>query len=217
MSKKNKKSRLKSHYYVAAGTGVPTVFNNHDEVSKYVRGISGAYIKKFASKDKAHRWVSQNQSHKTHQKQKPKISLQAIAKPMAYAFVDGSFNKTTKTYGYGIVFFDGKCEATLQGSETGGVYADSCHTAGELLGALRAIEFAIRKKIELITIYYDFDGIEGLATGKQTPNSELTSYYVEQINAYAKHITILFSHTKSHSGIRLNEKADKLACYAVNN
>lgn len=77
---------------------------------------------------------------------------------------------------------------------------------------------AARKlKLKRMKLYFDFSGIEDIALGKIQPkkkNRFLLSYrdFFMEVNKYIK---IDFCKVKSHSGIELNNKADRLAKQAV--
>lgn len=91
------------------------------------------------------------------------------------------------------------------------------NVAGEIFGAITVMKAARKLKLKRIKLYFDFSGIEDIALGKIQPkqkNRFLLSYreFFTEINKYMK---IDFCKVKSHSGIELNNKADRLAKQAV--
>lgn len=91
------------------------------------------------------------------------------------------------------------------------------NVAGEIFGAITIMKAARKLKLKRIKLYFDFSGIEDIALGKIQPkqkNRFLLSYreFFTEINKYIK---IDFCKVKSHSGIELNNKADRLAKQAV--
>ena len=89
------------------------------------------------------------------------------------------------------------------------------NVSGEILGCLKAIQYAIDHHYEAICIYYDYEGIEKWATGLWKANKEQTQNYVKAIQAMKKNIDIYFQKVLAHSGDYYNEVADGLAKKAV--
>lgn len=76
---------------------------------------------------------------------------------------------------------------------------------------------ARKLKLKRMKLYFDFNGIEDIALGKvkvKQKNRFLLSYrdFFTEVNKYMK---IDFCKVKSHSGIELNNRADRLAKQAV--
>lgn len=95
--------------------------------------------------------------------------------------------------------------------------ADEEEKKRRLYNQLGTMKAARKLKLKRIKLYFDFSGIEDIALGKIQPkqkNRFLLSYreFFTEINKYIK---IDFCKVKSHSGIELNNKADRLAKQAV--
>ena len=133
----------------------------------------------------------------------------------AYAFVDGSFNAETGTYGYGgFLVHDGKQEV-LQGSGNEREMASMRNVAGEISGSMAAMEKAVELGLKRLTIYYDYMGIEMWARGVWKRNKEGTIAYYNYVASLKDKLEIDFVKVKGHSGIEGNEEADRLAKEAV--
>ncbi len=128
------------------------------------------------------------------------------------AYVDGSYDKNTGVYGYGVVLLneDGTdADEMLNGfgKDKDGVW----NVAGEIEGAMKAIEYATRKGYDAVHICYDYEGIEAWATHKWRAKKDITRLYVSFIEEYSQHIDITFEKVEAHTGVKFNEAADKLA------
>ena len=133
----------------------------------------------------------------------------------AYAYVDGSYNQSTNTYGYGgFIKYNSKIEK-FSGSGNDKEMALMRNVAGEILGSMAAIERAVELKLPSIDIYYDYMGIEKWAIGEWKRNKKGTIAYYNYIQSVKDKLVINFIKVKGHSGVEGNEEADKLAKLAV--
>lgn len=128
------------------------------------------------------------------------------------AYVDGSYDKNTGIYGYGVVLLNESgtdVDEMLNGfgEDKDGVW----NVAGEIEGTMKAIEYAKRKGFDAIHICYDYEGIEAWPTLKWKAKKDITKQYVSFIKEYSKHINITFEKVEAHTGVKFNEAADKLA------
>lgn len=131
------------------------------------------------------------------------------------AYVDGSFNVKTSIYGYGAVIIYNGDKISLSKSYDNAIYANARNVAGEVFGAMAAVNVALEKKCKNLNIYYDYAGIENWALGAWNANQELSKKYAEFMKISMKQINIKFIKVKAHSGNTLNDEADKLAKSAV--
>lgn len=136
----------------------------------------------------------------------------------AIAFTDGSYCVEKDKYGYGVVFCVNDKTFEFSGSGREPENIQLRNVSGEIEGAKRAIEEAIKRDIQNLVIYYDFEGIEKWATGdwkikeKHTTVSEYYSFVQDSMSK----INITFEKIKAHSGVVFNNRADKLAKIAAN-
>ena len=138
---------------------------------------------------------------------KPKATL---SKPRTkhQAYVDGSYDESRQTVGYGAIILTGETElARLSGRVDN--YTESRQIGGELQATMEVIKYCQANNISKIDIYYDYKGIELWATGKWKANKPLTQSY--RAFMQAQDIKVHWHKVKSHTGVKWNEVADDLA------
>lgn len=193
---------MASKYYAVRKGHKPGIYRSWNDCKAVVNGFSGAEYKSFTTKEEADAYMGAGKA----------VSVDEDA---AFAFVDGSFNITTKVYGYGgFLEYDGKREI-LQGNGTDADMASMRNVAGEVLGSMAAIKRAVELGLPQVKIYYDYLGIEMWATGGWKRNKAGTIAYHDYINSVKDQIQIQFVKVKGHSGVEGNEIADQLAKKAV--
>ena len=78
-----------------------------------------------------------------------------------------------------------------------------------------AVDFAIEKGFDEVTIAYDYQGVESWALGTWKRNNKITAEYNEFMQNKMKQIKVKFKKIKGHSGHKYNDLADKLAKEAL--
>lgn len=131
------------------------------------------------------------------------------------AYVDGSFNPETGVYGYGVIIKSPSVWVHYSGYGNNPDISSMRNVAGELEGAIAAIQKALELGFPELTLYYDYSGIEKWATGEWKRNKKKTKEYYEFIQAIRNDIDLHFVKVTAHSGDVGNEMADKLAKQAV--
>ncbi|WP_400206953.1 ribonuclease H1 domain-containing protein [Candidatus Methanomassiliicoccus intestinalis] len=128
------------------------------------------------------------------------------------AYVDGSYNQATKEFSYGVVLLhaDGRRQQFAAKSNDPEL-APMRNVAGEIAGAMKAMDYALKAGVKSLTIYHDYAGIEKWCSGEWRTNRPGTQAYKRYYDQLAPHLQVTFVKVKSHSGNKYNDLADTLA------
>jgi ribonuclease HI len=211
-SASNEIANMKTGKFYAVKNGkVNGVYFDWNTCKSMVSNVANAQYKSFTTFDEAIIYMSLDSKPKVvNDSKNPEKEL---SEP--YAYVDGSYNAATSTYGYGVVLVDGDNVYEFSGSGSDAEMASMRNVAGEVLGSQRAITEAIAMGLNSIVVHYDYQGIECWANGSWKRNKNGTIAYYDFIQNAKDLIDIKFVKVKAHSGVELNEKVDKLAKEAV--
>lgn len=193
----------KKFYAVKAGR-TPGIYGTWDECKSMVHGYKGAEYKSFSTREEAERFLDAKNA-----------APQANSPDAAIAYVDGSYSGEQKKYAYGcVILYQGK-RHELSGSGEDSEYLGMRNVAGEILASTKAVEWAIGRQAASIVIYHDYAGIQMWADGQWKTNRKGTREYREFIADARKNIDIRFVKVAAHTGVELNERADRLAKAAL--
>ncbi|MBR1572350.1 MAG: ribonuclease H family protein [Lachnospiraceae bacterium] len=215
----------KKNFYAVKVGKTPGIYTTWEETKTQVSGYPGAVYKGFITIEEAKAYMGDGEDE-------GQISIfdymeqgteEVIGQgpdldgdmPEAYAFTDGSYNIATKVYGYGGFIVVNGQERVLQGSGDDPELASGRNTAGEVMGAMAAIQEAIDMGVTTLTIYYDYEGVAKWATHQWKTNKPVSIQYVAYVDSVRDKIKVDFVHVKGHTGIPGNERADRLAKEAV--
>lgn len=205
----------KKYYAVKVGKAVG-VYETWADCQKQVSGYPGAAFKGFGTKEEAEQFLGDTASLPAEQSESSNLDikdyLDKLDDTTLVTFVDGSYDASSKVYGYGVVLVskDGSTEEII-GSDNNKDYVDSRNVAGEIEGVQAAITYAVGKGYKKVAVFYDYIGIEKWAMAEWKANTTIAKDYVKFVTDMKRCIDIEYHKVKAHSGIEYNEKADELA------
>ncbi len=135
--------------------------------------------------------------------------------PELVAYVDGSYDQSTKRFSYGMVILENGEEKTFNKSFSDPSLAGMRNVAGEIMGARAAMEYAIANDKKKLVIYHDYEGIAKWPLGIWKTNKEGTIAYKAYFDEAKTKVSIRFQKVKGHSNDKYNDYADKLAKQAL--
>ena len=191
---------LKKFYAVRIGRK-PGIYNSWPECKSQIHKFPGSIYKSFYNLSEAQEFI--------------KIPEKKSINNSSYAYVDGSFNKYTKFYGYGGFIMHNNQKYIIQGKGNEPNLVEMRNVAGEILGCQEVAKKAIQLGIKNIDIFYDYAGIAEWATGSWKRNKEGTKEYYSFMQTIKPIININFRKVEGHSGNEGNDEADRLAKEAV--
>lgn len=198
----------KKYYAVRQGRNIG-IYDTWTECENQVKGYSGASYKKFSTYQEAMDFINYDQ-----RELKESQPLELKENEMV-AYVDGSFDKDSRYYSYGAVIFTKEGKETNSQKENDEALVDMRNVAGEIRGAIYAMEQALKKEKDILYLHYDYMGIEKWAKGEWKTNKDGTRKYKEYYNSIKDRLKVEFQKVKAHSGDKYNEEADKLAKEAL--
>lgn len=180
------------------------IVNTWAECLTYVKGVKGAKYKSFESIDDAKSYLNEgNRMLKKSDENYPKDCL--------HAYVDGSYNTSDGRYSYGVVCVKNNIVEYIESNaEKDTSEKNIRQIAGELKGALRAVEYAMREKYTKIVLFHDYEGIAHHATGAwERKEDSSMQYYNKMQELMNSGIEIIFVKVDSHTGDLFNELVDE--------
>ena len=218
----------KKYYAVKAGRK-KGIYETWDECRKQVDGYSGASYKSFKTITEAYEYMGYEKQtelvtgHNINtaversniQNNCDKI-LEAESEDIMVAYVDGSYNDTTKEFSHGMIaFYKGE---TIKDCKA---YNDQAlvsmrNVAGEIKGSEAAMKLALEKGCTQLHIYHDYEGIAKWPLGEWKTNKEGTIAYKQFYDSIKPELRVMFHKVTGHSGDKYNDEADRLAKSALN-
>ena len=199
----------KKVYAVRSGkkTGI---FNTWEECKAAVHGYSGAVYKSFLTQEEAQAYLEGGA------KATDITVVEEPSEDQIIAYVDGSFDVNVGKYAYGCVIITPDGEIIRESGNGDHPQAVAIrNVAGEMAGAMYAVQWSKKHGYNAVTIYYDYMGIEMWANGGWKAKNELTQQYAEFMKKAGTVIDISFHKVAAHTGDKYNEEADRLAKAAL--
>ena len=195
------------------------IFYSWDECSASVNGYPGAEYKSFTTKEEANSYLGNSFAVQIEEEKKDQknTALDGTESTLT-AYVDGSFDPSIGKYAFGCILLTPDGEIIRESGN--GQDPESLairNVAGEMLGAMYAVQWAINHGYPSLTIYYDYEGIAKWAQGDWKAKNKRTQQYAEFMNGKRSYIHLSFQKVKAHSGDHYNEEVDKLAKSALVN
>jgi ribonuclease HI len=203
VDQKEKKMAKIKYYGVRVGR-TPGVYQSWEECKKQVDQFPGAIYKSFQSEKEAQAFVNEEVAE-------PKDTIRGVV-----AYVDGSVgSEIGSEYSYGVVILNGSDEYHISGKGNNPNMVSMRNVAGEIMGAMKAMQYAKLNGIKEITIVHDYQGIASWAKGEWKCNLDATKAYKDFYQKMSKHVKISFQKVKGHSGDYYNDLVDALAKRAL--
>lgn len=210
---KGEKAMKKKYYGVKAGRH-PGIYYNWEDCKAQVHEYPHAKYRSFESKDEALEYVNGTGSKQVEQLSLFQKERKTNSTHLLTAYVDGSYAEARREYAFGCVFLDdGKIIGEMNGKDGNPVYTGMRNVAGEILGAMKAVSYAIENGYDSVNICYDYAGIQKWAEGEWKAKRIGTREYRDFMQSAP--INITFTKIAAHTGETYNEMADRLAKKAL--
>ena len=186
------------YYAVRIGRN-PGIYHTWDDCKRETMGFKGASFKKFSTREDAEAFINEVEEEKKESAEKDELVV----------YVDGSYRNKDKSHSYGVYMFNDEEEYTY--SKRFFKDSDMRNVSGEIKGAMRAMEEAVKLGKKKIYLHYDYEGIRSWALGFWKTNKEGTIYYKNFYDSIKDKLEVKFIKVEAHSGVKYNELVDQLA------
>lgn len=194
----------KNKFYAVRQGRETGIFADWADCKKQVEGFSGAEYKSFSTRQEAEAYLGITEGE-------AEIPNDDVAR----IYVDGSYNSKTKQYGCGVVvLYRGEVRRFHEAYDDL-ESASLRNVAGEVMGAVRAIQYCRKYGIRKVEIYHDYNGIGKWGNDEWKANLPLTRNYKQFVANARSEMEITFIKVAAHTGNRYNEEADRLAKDAI--
>ncbi|MBU5451222.1 viroplasmin family protein [Acetivibrio sp. MSJd-27] len=195
----------KKYYAVKVGRNCG-IYEKWDDAKEQINGFSGAVYKGFSTREEAQRYIGGEEKNAV---------AQCPGEDELYAYVDGSFDVKTGRYAYGVVLLTSSEEICRNGVGEDREAANMRNVAGELAGAVYAMEYALNHGYSKLVIFHDYEGIARWAKDEWKANLDSTQKYKLYYAGIKDRLKVIFQKVAAHTGDHYNELADSLAKQAL--
>ena len=200
--------------YYAVRKGLRTgIFESWQACQAVVSAYGNAEYKSFSSREEAQDYLSGTDAGPDGATSEEDFG-QEPGKVIAY--VDGSYDDKLKKYSFGCILLLPSGDIVKESGN--GDNPESLairNVAGEMLGAMYAVKWAMVNGYKEIELRYDYEGIEKWVQGIWKAKNELAQKYAAAMNDWKRSIRISFLKIAAHSNNRYNDMADELAKSAL--
>lgn len=186
------------------------IFHTWEQCKEQIHGFSGAIFKSFSSLEEANQFLLDSHYNEINEER-----INTIKSIPNYAYIDGSFDKTANIYGSGIVLVNNGNTIKHKFGGDDPELAKMRNVTGEIEAAKFVMAYAYKNNIKNFAIFYDYEGISAWATGNWKTNLPFTKSYANFARKIMKNVNIEFVKVEAHTGVALNEEADRLAKLAI--
>lgn len=201
--------------YYAVRKGLRTgIFENWQECQAVVSGYGNAEYKSFSTREEARAYLGETDAGPEGAASLEEDFEQEPGKVIAY--VDGSYDDKLKKYSFGCILLLPSGDIVKESGN--GDNPESLairNVAGEMLGAMYAVKWAMINGYSEIELRYDYEGIEKWVQGMWKAKNELARKYAAAMNDWKRFIHISFLKIAAHSNNKYNDMADELAKSAL--
>lgn len=200
-------------YAVASPKEHVGIYKTWDECQSKVIGVKGARYKSFKYLEDAQKFIEENSTAKPSKKQKKKAKQKDhdIQEEDICLYVDGSFKGNSSTWGFAVVQ---NGEALYWECGETENFTKHSNISAEFEAVIQGLNWCENKGVEEISLFYDYVGIEAIATGEhkaKTDNTRIYKGFMDQKGDMIKNYVKI----QSHTGDYWNEKVDFLARMAM--
>lgn len=180
------------------------------ECLNYVKGVKGAKYKSFQNIKDANEYLADDNKLL-------KKGIDSYPENCLHLYVDGSYNTVSEMYSYGIVAVRNNIIEYIEGKSSVDTSKSNLRQiAGELEGAIKALEYAYNNGEEEVVLFHDYEGIYHHAVGTWERKDKSSQYYYSVMNSlFNKGIKVIFVKVDSHTGDLYNELADEMCKSAL--
>lgn len=204
---RRKEKEIKQDYFI------------HGMSKKAVHGYSGAEYKGFLTKEEAEDFLNIGAVKTATGKNFSTAATSIDSSPLTTStpnrlvvYVDGSFDVNLQKYSFGCVILleDGRILERYGNGEEPELLAIR-NVAGEMHGAMYAVQMAFENGYSSVVLHYDYEGIEKWATGVWSAKNPHTKKYAAFMRNMQEKMEVIFQKVRAHSGDYYNEQVDQ-AC-----
>lgn len=200
--------RMERNSYALKSDQGNGIFHTWTDCQAAMKGRTNIRHKAFANDDMCRAWLAGK---------RPVVQPIAEEAGLVTIYTDGSYDGDIPSYGWGFA-------AILEDGDEPQIFTDfgagqtpdllsQRNVAGEMVAAMKAVQWAAHRGYRVVELRYDYSGVGGWPTGRQRVSGDniYAGLYRDWMQKMMKAMDIRFVQIPGHSGDWYNEKADELA------